>query len=47
MADSAGLHVSSEFPAMLERIDALGRALEANADAAEELGRLTEDTARA
>jgi len=47
MAGSAGLHVSPEFPAMLERIDALGRALEANADAAEELGRLTEDTARA
>lgn len=47
MSDSAGLHVSPEFPAMLERIDALGGALEANAEAAEKLGRLTEDTARA
>ncbi|MFI8997361.1 acyl-CoA dehydrogenase [Streptomyces sp. NPDC053542] len=47
MSDSAGLHVSPEFPAVLERIDALGGALEANADAAEKLGRLTEDTARA
>ncbi|MFB7916798.1 acyl-CoA dehydrogenase [Streptomyces sp. NPDC056061] len=46
MANSAGLHVSPEFSAMLERIDALGGALEANADAAEKLGRLTEDTAR-
>ncbi|WP_030255682.1 acyl-CoA dehydrogenase [Streptomyces violens] len=47
MAVSAGLHVSPEFPAMLERIDVLGGALDAGADAAEELGRLTEDTARA
>ncbi|MFE0186536.1 acyl-CoA dehydrogenase [Streptomyces sp. NPDC058989] len=47
MAASIGLHVSPEFPAMLERIDALGGALEAKADAAEELGRLTEDIARA
>ena len=47
MAGSAGLHVSPECPAMLERIDALGGALEVNADAAERLGRLTEDTVRA
>ncbi|WP_395368434.1 acyl-CoA dehydrogenase [Streptomyces tubercidicus] len=47
MAVSIGLHVSPEFPAMLERIDALSGALEADADAAEELGRLTEDIARA
>jgi alkylation response protein AidB-like acyl-CoA dehydrogenase len=47
MAVSTGLHVSPEFPAMLERIDALGGALDADADAAEELGRLTEDAARA
>ena len=47
MAVSAGLHISPECPAMLERIDALGGVLEAKADAAEELGRLPEDTARA
>ncbi|MFC6063905.1 acyl-CoA dehydrogenase [Streptomyces ochraceiscleroticus] len=47
MAVSAGLHVSPECPAMLERIDALGGALEANADAAEGLGRLTEGIAQA
>jgi alkylation response protein AidB-like acyl-CoA dehydrogenase len=47
MAVSDGLHVSPEFPATLERIDVLGRALDANADAAEELGRLPEETARA
>ncbi|HEX4249153.1 MAG TPA: acyl-CoA dehydrogenase [Pseudonocardia sp.] len=47
MTDSARLHVSDEFPAMLERIDALGGSIEANADAAEKLGRLTDDVARA
>lgn len=47
MTVSARLHVSTELPAMLERIDALGEALESNAGKAEELGRLTEDTARA
>ncbi|MEU7488506.1 acyl-CoA dehydrogenase [Streptomyces sp. NPDC042319] len=47
MAATAGLHVSAEFPAMLERIDALGGELDAEADVAEELGRLPEDTARA
>lgn len=47
MAVSTGLHVSPEFPAMLERIDALGGVLDAEADAAEKLGRLTEDIARA
>ncbi|WP_052864173.1 acyl-CoA dehydrogenase family protein [Streptomyces niger] len=47
MAVSAGLHVSPECPALLERIDALGEVIDARADAAEELGRLTEDTARA
>jgi len=46
MTASAWLHVSEEFAAMLERIDALAGALEANADAAEELGRLTEDNGR-
>ncbi|MFI7090255.1 acyl-CoA dehydrogenase [Streptomyces lydicus] len=47
MAVSIGLHVSPEFPAMLQRIDALGGVLEADADAAEKLGRLTEDVTRA
>ncbi|GAA2079755.1 acyl-CoA dehydrogenase family protein [Streptomyces albiaxialis] len=47
MAISAGIHVSPEFPATLQRIDALGPELDANAPAAEELGRLPEDTARA
>lgn len=47
MAVSAELHVSPDFPAVLDRIDVLGGALDAKADAAEELGRLTEDTARA
>ncbi|WP_158887968.1 acyl-CoA dehydrogenase [Amycolatopsis anabasis] len=44
---TARLHASEEFPAILDRIDALGETLESNADAAEELGRLTDDTARA
>ncbi|MER5392539.1 acyl-CoA dehydrogenase [Saccharopolyspora sp. NPDC002686] len=43
----ARLHVSSEFPAMLERIDALAGTLESNAAEAEELGRFTGDTAQA
>ncbi|MGA5562865.1 acyl-CoA dehydrogenase [Streptomyces platensis] len=47
MAVSIGLRVSPEFPAILGRIDALGEVLEADADAAEERGRLTEDVARA
>ncbi|QFU89923.1 acyl-CoA dehydrogenase [Amycolatopsis sp. YIM 10] len=47
MTDSARLHTSEEFPAMLRRIDALGELVESNANAAEELGRLTDDTARA
>lgn len=47
MAVAAGLHVSPEAPAMLERIDVLGGALDANADAAEEAGRLPRETARA
>ncbi|GAB3483734.1 acyl-CoA dehydrogenase [Amycolatopsis cihanbeyliensis] len=47
MTASARLHVSEEFPAILKRIDALRDSIEANADAAEELGRLTEDTAQA
>ncbi|MFG1798359.1 acyl-CoA dehydrogenase [Nocardia sp. NPDC049149] len=46
MTTSARLHVSKEFPAMLERIDALGASVEANADAADKLGRLTDDTAQ-
>ncbi|NLU70377.1 acyl-CoA dehydrogenase [Streptomyces sp. HNM0574] len=47
MAIHGGLHVSPEFPALLERIDALGPELDAGADAAEERGRLDEATARA
>lgn len=47
MTASSRLHVSEEFPAMLKRIDALGESIEANADTAEKLGRLTEDTAQA
>ncbi|MER6841121.1 acyl-CoA dehydrogenase [Streptomyces platensis] len=47
MAVSNGLHVSPEFSAMLERIDGLGGVLEADADAAEGLGRLTEEVAGA
>ncbi|MCF3143488.1 acyl-CoA dehydrogenase [Streptomyces platensis] len=47
MAVSIGLHVSPEFSAMLERIDGLGGVLEADADAAEGLGRLTEEVAGA
>ncbi|POX36871.1 acyl-CoA dehydrogenase [Streptomyces sp. Ru73] len=47
MAVSDGLHVSPELPAVLGRIDALGGALDAQADAAEELGRIGEETAGA
>ncbi|MFF3229080.1 acyl-CoA dehydrogenase [Nocardia suismassiliense] len=47
MTASARLHISEEFPAMLERIDALGESIEANAEAADTLGRLTADTAKA
>ncbi|MEC3978227.1 acyl-CoA dehydrogenase [Amycolatopsis sp. H20-H5] len=47
MTTPAQLHISDEFPALLERIDALGESVEANADEAEKLGRLTEDTAQA
>ncbi|MFI9402021.1 acyl-CoA dehydrogenase family protein [Nocardia sp. NPDC052316] len=46
MTASARLHISEEFPALLERIDALGASVEANAEAADELGRLTADTAK-
>ncbi|MFI8875687.1 acyl-CoA dehydrogenase family protein [Streptomyces sp. NPDC055243] len=41
------LHVSAELAGVLERIDALGGMLDERADAAEELGRLPQDTARA
>lgn len=41
------LNISDEFPALLERIDALGKSVEAHADEAEELGRLTDDIAQA
>ncbi|ONI83181.1 acyl-CoA dehydrogenase [Actinosynnema sp. ALI-1.44] len=41
------LNVSEDFPALLGRIDALGDFVEANAHEAENLGRLTDDTARA
>ncbi|MDQ8702371.1 acyl-CoA dehydrogenase [Streptomyces sp. LHD-70] len=47
MAATAGLHISPEFPAVLERIEELGATLDANAGPAEELGRHTEGTARA
>ena len=47
MTISDGIHVSPEFAAVLERVDALGPALDAGADAAEQLGRLPEDSARA
>ncbi|MFE3883099.1 hypothetical protein ACFXPQ_09330 [Streptomyces lydicus] len=47
MTVSVGLHVSPEFPAMIERTEVLGGALEADAEAAEKLGRRTEDIARA
>ncbi|WP_433654736.1 acyl-CoA dehydrogenase [Nocardia sp. CA-128927] len=43
---AARLHISTEFPALLERIDALGESVEANAAAADKLGRLTDDTAQ-
>ncbi|MEV0321375.1 acyl-CoA dehydrogenase family protein [Streptomyces sp. NPDC050658] len=47
MGDKGRLHVSAELAGVLERIDALGGMLDERADAAEELGRLPEDTARA
>ncbi|MDA3648009.1 acyl-CoA dehydrogenase [Saccharopolyspora indica] len=47
MTVPAGVHVSPEFPAMLDRIDALAGELESDAAAAEERGRLAESTARA
>ncbi|WP_433327444.1 hypothetical protein [Spirillospora sp. CA-294931] len=47
MTASGRLHISEEFPAMLERIDALGAAVEADADEADRLGRLSDETARA
>ncbi|MGW6054390.1 acyl-CoA dehydrogenase family protein [Streptomyces sp. NPDC055189] len=47
MGDRGRLHVSAERAAVLERIDALGGLLDERAPAAEELGRLPEDTARA
>ncbi|WP_199856751.1 acyl-CoA dehydrogenase family protein [Nocardia suismassiliense] len=46
MTASARLHISEEFPAMLARIDALGESIEADAAAADELGRLTADVAK-
>ncbi|MFE0173265.1 acyl-CoA dehydrogenase family protein [Streptomyces sp. NPDC059002] len=47
MGDTARLHASAELAGVLERIDALGGMLDERADAAEELGRLPQDTARA
>jgi alkylation response protein AidB-like acyl-CoA dehydrogenase len=47
MTATARLHRSPELPALLDRIDALGGSLDAEADAAEDLGRLPEHTARA
>ncbi|MER5478963.1 acyl-CoA dehydrogenase family protein [Streptomyces sp. NPDC002734] len=47
MTATARLHHSPELPALLDRIDALGKSLDADADAAEKLGRLPEHTARA
>ncbi|MBF6541544.1 acyl-CoA dehydrogenase family protein [Nocardia brasiliensis] len=46
MTASARLHISKEFPAMLERIDALAESIEANAAAAAERGSLTDDVAQ-
>jgi alkylation response protein AidB-like acyl-CoA dehydrogenase len=47
MTATARLHLSPELPALLDRIDALGSSLDAEADAAEVLGRLPGHTARA
>ncbi|MCW5251250.1 acyl-CoA dehydrogenase family protein [Streptomyces sp. SHP 1-2] len=47
MTPTARLHLSPELPALLDRIDAVGRSLDAEADAAEALGRLPEHSARA
>ncbi|MGW5867117.1 acyl-CoA dehydrogenase family protein [Streptomyces sp. NPDC055239] len=47
MGDRGRLHVSAELAGVLERIDALGGMLDERAAAADELGRLPEDTARA
>ncbi|MEV3875133.1 acyl-CoA dehydrogenase [Streptomyces sp. NPDC049906] len=47
MGNQGQLHVSGELTTVLERIDALGGVLDERADAAEESGRLPEDTARA
>ncbi|MGW2229492.1 acyl-CoA dehydrogenase family protein [Streptomyces formicae] len=41
------LHVSAELAGVLERIDALGALIDERADAADELGRLPDDSARA
>lgn len=47
MGGKGRLHVSAELAGVLERIDALGGMLDERADAAEELGRLPEETAQA
>ncbi|MGX2994936.1 acyl-CoA dehydrogenase family protein [Streptomyces sp. JNUCC 64] len=47
MGDEGRLHVSAELAGVLERIDAIGGTLDERADAAEESGRLPEETARA
>ncbi|GGV68916.1 acyl-CoA dehydrogenase [Streptomyces longisporoflavus] len=47
MGDRGRLHVSTELAGVLERIDALGSMLDERAEAAEELGRLPQETAGA
>ncbi|MEU2559907.1 acyl-CoA dehydrogenase [Streptomyces longispororuber] len=47
MGGAGRLHVSAELAGVLERIDAIGGTLDERADAAEDAGRLPEDTARA
>ncbi|WP_282797946.1 acyl-CoA dehydrogenase family protein [Streptomyces sp. CC224B] len=47
MGGGGRLHVSAELAGVLERIDAIGGTLDEQADAAEDAGRLPEDTARA
>ncbi len=47
MGDRGRLHVSGELAGVLEKIEEIGGLLDERADAAEELGRLPEDTARA
>ncbi|WP_307849661.1 acyl-CoA dehydrogenase family protein [Qaidamihabitans albus] len=45
--DTPGLHVSDEFDGLMKRLDGISQVLEDNAEEGEELGRLTEEAARA